>query len=86
MPGKHVFVEKPLGFSIEETRDIRGSGPTERALLMVGYHKRFDPAYVRARAEVQRLEGLRFVDVTVLHPDEDAYRRAASGAIAEPCP
>ena len=73
--GKHLFVEKPLGFSVAETEEIARAARRSGRLLMVGYHKRFDPAYVRARGEVERLKSLRFVDVTVLHPDEDAYRR-----------
>jgi predicted dehydrogenase len=41
---------------------------------MVGYHKRFDPAYRRTRQALQRLEDLRYAEVTVLHPDDAAYR------------
>jgi predicted dehydrogenase len=73
--GKHVFVEKPLGFSLAETEEIAAAARRTSLVLMVGYHKRFDPAYQRAREEVRRLKDLRFVNVTVLHPDEDPYRR-----------
>jgi predicted dehydrogenase len=72
--GKHVFVEKPLGFSVEETEEIAAVARRAPGLLMVGYHKRFDPAYLRAREEVRGLRDLRFVEVTVLHPDDGAYR------------
>ena len=41
---------------------------------MVGYHKRFDPAYLKARQEVRSLRDLRYVEVTVLHPEDAAYR------------
>jgi predicted dehydrogenase len=41
---------------------------------MVGYHKRFDPAYLAARDAVRAMRDLRFVEATVLHPDDDAYR------------
>ena len=41
---------------------------------MVGYHKRYDPAYRRARDEVRALRDLRLVEATVLHPDDGAYR------------
>ena len=71
---KPLFVEKPLAFSLPETeevaRAVRGAGIP----FMVGYHKRFDPAYLRARRAVQEMRDLRFVEVTVLHPDDDAYR------------
>lgn len=72
--GKHVFVEKPLGFSVSDTREIAAVARRSGRVLMIGYHKRFDPAYQRARAEVQKLTALRYVDVTVLHPDEDPYQ------------
>jgi predicted dehydrogenase len=71
--GKHVFVEKPLGFSIAETEEIGRVAAASGQLLMVGYHKRFDPAYQRARDAVRRLKAVRYVDVTVLHPDEGPY-------------
>jgi predicted dehydrogenase len=72
--GKHVFVEKPLGYSVEETEEIAAAARPAPGVLMVGYHKRFDPAYVRARDEVRGLRDLRFVEVAVLHPDDGAYR------------
>ena len=72
--GKHVFVEKPLGFSASDTQAIGDVARRSGKLLMVGYHKRFDPAYQRARSEVQAMKALRYVDVTVLHPDEDPYQ------------
>jgi predicted dehydrogenase len=73
--GKHLFVEKPLGFSLSETEAIARAARGSGIVVMVGYHKRFDPAYQRTREEVRRLRNLRFVDVTVLHPDEEAFRR-----------
>jgi len=72
--GKHVFVEKPLGFSRADNAHIADAARRSGALLMVGYHKRFDPAYQRALTEVKSMKALRYVDVTVLHPDEDPYQ------------
>jgi predicted dehydrogenase len=72
--GKHVFVEKPLGFSVEETEEIAAVARRAPGCLMVGYHKRYDPAYLRAREEMRGLRDLRFVEATVLHPDDGAYR------------
>ena len=72
--GKHLFVEKPLGFGVAETEEIAQAARGSRGRLMVGYHKRFDPAYLRAREEVRALRDLRYVEVTVLHPEDAAYR------------
>jgi predicted dehydrogenase len=41
---------------------------------MVGYHKRFDPAYLRARDAVRSMKDLRYAEVTVLHPDDSGAR------------
>ncbi len=72
--GKHVFVEKPVGFNLAEAEEVARASRKSRRTLMVGYHKRFDPAYRRAREAVRGFADLRFVDVTVLHPDDAAYR------------
>jgi predicted dehydrogenase len=73
--GKPVFVEKPLAFGLEDAEAIAREARRSGLAVQVGYHKRFDPAYRRARDEVARLRGLRFVEATVLHPDEGAYRQ-----------
>lgn len=72
--GKHLFVEKPLGFSLAETEAIAQAARSARGRLMVGYHKRFDPHYLKAREAVSRMRAPRYVEVTVLHPDDAAYR------------
>ena len=72
--GKHVFVEKPLGFGRPETEALAAAAGAARGFTMVGYHKRFDPAYVAACALVKSMPDLRYVEATVLHPDDGAYR------------
>lgn len=71
---KHVFVEKPVAFSLEETEHVASVVNRSRRVFMVGYHKRYDPAYRAARDEVRRMKALRFVEATILHPDDAAYR------------
>ena len=73
--GKHLFLEKPLGYGPSEAREIAAAAERAAGTVMVGYHKRHDPAYLRAREAVRALEDLRYVEVTVLHPDDSAYRR-----------
>lgn len=72
--GKHVFVEKPLGFGRPETERLATAARSARGFTMIGYHKRFDPAYLAAKALVKSIEDLRYVEATVLHPDDGAYR------------
>lgn len=72
--GKHVFVEKPLGFGRPETEKLAAAARAARGFTMVGYHKRFDPAYLAACALVKAMPDLRYVEATVLHPDDGAYR------------
>lgn len=72
--GLPIFVEKPLAFSLPETEEVARAARERKATVMVGYHKRFDPGYLRARDAVRSMRDLRFVEVTVLHPDDDAYR------------
>lgn len=72
--GLPIFVEKPLAFSLPETEEIARAARERKAAVMVGYHKRFDPGYLKAREAVRALGDVRFVEVTVLHPDDGAYR------------
>ena len=72
---KHLFVEKPLGMDLRETEEVEGELRKSLGVTcMVGYHKRYDPAIVRAREAIKALGELRYVEVTVLHPDDGAYR------------
>ncbi|HEY8151994.1 MAG TPA: Gfo/Idh/MocA family oxidoreductase, partial [Vicinamibacteria bacterium] len=71
---KPMFVEKPLAFSLPETEEVAQAVRASGVPFMVGYHKRFDPAYLRARRAVREMRELRYVEVTILHPDDAAYR------------
>ena len=46
---KPLFVEKPLAFSLPETEEVARAVREAGVPFMMGYHKRFDPAYLRAR-------------------------------------
>lgn len=72
--GKHVLVEKPMAYDLAEAETLAGVARQARGTFMVGYHKRFDPHYQRARDEIKSMRDLRHVDVSVLHPDDGAYR------------
>jgi predicted dehydrogenase len=59
--GKHVFVEKPLTFNVQEAVDLVDRADRHGVLLMVGYMKCFDPgfeygaAYMRAMTDVRKI-------------------------------
>jgi len=62
--GRHVFVEKPMCFSAAEGRAMVAAAETAGVVLMVGYPKRYDPAFARMREESARLDGARLLRVT----------------------
>ncbi len=53
---KPIFTEKPLAASIEVGEKILRAVEESGTWVMVGYHKRSDPASVRAREEIDRLK------------------------------
>jgi predicted dehydrogenase len=71
--GVHVFVEKPMCFSVAEGAEMLAAATRAGVLLMVGYPKRHDPAYRRAAEEVRRLEDLRFVRLTTMEAPSQPY-------------
>ncbi len=52
--GCHVFVEKPMCFGLGEGREVFEAVRAAGVTLMVGTHKRYDPAYERL---LERLRG-----------------------------
>ena len=49
--GRHVFVEKPMCYSAAEGRAMVAAADAAGVVLMVGYPKRYDPAFARMREE-----------------------------------
>ena len=70
--GKHVFVEKPLGLTLEECNRVRDAARSGDRLLTVGFNRRFAPASQVAREH--------FADAS--QPKEVLYRVRA-GTIPE---
>jgi len=64
--GIHVFVEKPLCYSVEEGQELVTAASQSGVCAMVGYMKRYDPAFERLRTEVAAMDDLRLVRVTTL--------------------
>lgn len=71
--GKHVFVEKPLCFSLQEADLLIAAAALAKVQLMVGYMKRYDPGYQYAQRCLAEMHDIRYVQINTLHPAEDDY-------------
>jgi len=69
--GKHVFVEKPLGWNLREVREVAERAATSDKIVQLGYHKRYDPAFHYAREQVAQMRDIGLVRITVLHPPDE---------------
>jgi predicted dehydrogenase len=73
--GRHVFVEKPMCFSAAEGRAMVAAAEAAGVILMVGYPKRYDPAFARMQAETAQLDGARLLRVTTFESPLRPYIR-----------
>jgi predicted dehydrogenase len=71
--GKHILIEKPMCFSVTEGQAIIETARRAGVTLMVGYNKRYDPAYQRLCDEMCGLSDLRLVRVTTLESPLQPY-------------
>ena len=67
--GKHVFIEKPMCYSLEEVDAICTAKKDAGTVGQVGYMKVYDPAFEMAQQEVGDAGDVRFVQVNHLHPN-----------------
>ncbi len=63
--GKAVFVEKPLALDRAELMAVIEARNDSAAFFQVGFNRRFAPASVRARTELERLPGQRMILIRV---------------------
>lgn len=54
--GRPVFTEKPIAGSVEMGLKIVAAARAHKTWMMIGYHKRSDPATMHAKAEIERLK------------------------------
>jgi predicted dehydrogenase len=71
--GLHVFVEKPMGLSIAEGLDMIAAASKARVSLMIGYMKRYDPAYERVAEILPKLQPLPLVRFTTFEAPQQPY-------------
>ncbi len=71
--GKHVFVEKPLCFSRSEGLGMIAAAKAAGVVMLVGYNKRYDPAFQALQERVRGLDDLRLVRVTTFEAPFEPY-------------
>src|SRR5581483_3966229 len=70
--GRHVFVEKPMCVNPDEGRRMIEAAAASGVVLMVGYMKRYDPAYEEL-ARTLRPESLTYARITTLESPLEPY-------------
>lgn len=70
----HLFVEKPLAFSVSDAETICRAAEANQVKLMVGYMKLFDPGYLHAVEHFQHMEDVRFIRVQDFTGRWDTHR------------
>ena len=70
--GLHVFAEKPLAFSVAEGERMVAAADRAGVRLMVGYMKRYDPAYEELASQLDTRE-LHFAQITTLESPLEPY-------------
>ena len=71
--GMHVFVEKPMCFSVTEGQAMVAAAERAGVILMVGYPKRYDPAFLRFQEEAAQVDGARLLRVTTFESPLGPY-------------
>ena len=71
--GIHALVEKPLCFGLAEGERMLAAARAHGTVMMVGYMKRYDPAFERFETLLGADEEIRFVRVTTLESPPDQY-------------
>ena len=64
--GLHVLVEKPMSYSVTDGQAMVAAAAANGTTLMVGYQKRYDPAYLRFKEQMALVEDPRLLRITTL--------------------
>jgi len=71
--GKHVLVEKPMAFNLDEAAAMVDAAAQSGVTLMVAYMKRYDPGYLYGRRLMQAMHDVRLIRVHDLAGPNAAY-------------
>jgi predicted dehydrogenase len=85
--GIHVLVEKPMCYSVAEGQEMVAAADERHVTLMVGYQKRYDPAYLRFLDEVKAVDDPRLLRIVTLESPYWPYvEHYASVPVTPPAP
>jgi predicted dehydrogenase len=70
---KHVFVEKPLCFSRSEGLGMIAAEKATGVVMLVGYNKRYDPAFQALQERARGLDDLRLLRITTFEAPFEPY-------------
>lgn len=76
--GKHVLVEKPMVLNTADADAIIAAKNKSGAKVMVGYMRRYAPAFTRAVEEMKSLGDIQYAKVRGLYPDYPYISQTAS--------
>ena len=76
--GKHVYVEKPVGASLAELRELRETAMARNLICMPGHNYIYEPGLMRARkmltaGKLGKLSSM-YIMYNIHHPEEIASR------------
>jgi myo-inositol 2-dehydrogenase/D-chiro-inositol 1-dehydrogenase len=81
--GKHVFCEKPVDLDIERAQSVVDAAKTAGVKLMLGFNRRFDPNFAKARsvAHSGEIGAVEMVTITSRDPGapDIAYAERSGG-------
>jgi len=61
--GKHILVEKPIAFNLKQADEMIRAAKTNKVKLMVGFMKRYDPAYEMMKRMMKEVEKIHLIRV-----------------------
>jgi predicted dehydrogenase len=79
--GKHVFIEKPPGLTLNAIKTLAHFAEANRCLTMVGFQRRFLPAMTALKARVEERGPIHSVAVANLKSTRDFSAPASSGVL-----
>ncbi len=71
--GKHVLIEKPVCFSLEEMEQITAAQERAGTVGMAAYMKVYDPAFELAQQRADAMQAIRYAQINHLHTDNSHH-------------